>query len=59
MALRGPGESRSDVILLAPSVLRGLELQPNFRLRIFSEFGVARPIAEEFVEGGRLLGLPE
>jgi adenylate cyclase len=43
----------------APSVQRGLELQPDFRLRIFSEFGMARPIAEKFVEGGRLLGLPE
>jgi adenylate cyclase len=43
----------------APSVQRGLELQPDFRLRIFSEFGMAGPIAEKFVEGGRLLRLPE
>jgi adenylate cyclase len=43
----------------APSVLRGLELEPGFRLRIFSEFGMAWAIAEKFVEGGRLLGLPE
>ena len=43
----------------APSVQRGLELEPGFRLRIFSEFGMARAIAEKFVEGGRLLGLPE
>jgi adenylate cyclase len=42
-----------------PSVRRGFELEPGFRLRIFSEFGMARPIAEKFVEGGRLLGLPE
>ena len=43
----------------APLVKRGFELEPGFRLRIFSEFGMARPIAEKFVEGGRLLGLPE
>jgi adenylate cyclase len=43
----------------APSVKRGFELEPGFRLRIFSEFGMARPIAEKFVEGGRLLRLPE
>ena len=43
----------------APSVRRGFELEPGFRLRIFSEFGMARPIAEKFVEGGRILGLPE
>ena len=43
----------------APSVQRGFELEPGFRLRIFSEFGMARPIAEKFVEGGRLLRLPE
>jgi adenylate cyclase len=43
----------------APLVKLGFELEPSFRLRIFSEFGMARPIAERFVEGGRLLGLPE
>ncbi len=42
-----------------PLVQRGLTLEPGFRLRVFSEFGMARPIAEKFVEGGRLLGLPE
>jgi adenylate cyclase len=40
-------------------VERGLELEPGFRIRIFSEFGMARPIAEKFAEGARLLGLPE
>ena len=38
---------------------RGLELEPGFRIRIFSEFGMARAIAEKFAEGARLLGLPE
>jgi adenylate cyclase len=40
-------------------VERGLELEPGFRIRIFSEFGMARPVAEIFAEGARLLGLPE
>lgn len=43
----------------APLVKLGFELEPGFRLRIFSEFGMAPPMAEKFVEGGRLLGLPE
>jgi adenylate cyclase len=43
----------------ASLVQRGLELEPGFRIRIFSEFGMARPIAEKFAEGARLLGLPE
>jgi hypothetical protein len=42
-----------------PSVQRGFELEPGFRLRIFSEFGMAQAVAEKFVAGGRLLGLPE
>jgi hypothetical protein len=42
-----------------PSVQRGFELESGFRLRIYSEFGMARPIAEKFMEGGRLLGLPD
>ena len=41
------------------SVERGLALEPGFRIRIFSEFGMASPIAEKFAEGARLLGLPE
>jgi hypothetical protein len=40
-------------------VQRGFELEPGFRLRIFSEFGMAQAVAEKFVAGGRLLGLPE
>ncbi len=42
-----------------PSVRRGFELEPGFRLRIFSEFGMAQPLADTFSRGGRLLGLPE
>jgi TolB-like protein len=41
------------------SVRRGLELEPGFRIRVFSEFGMAPPLAEKFMEGARLLGLPE
>jgi adenylate cyclase len=40
-------------------VKRGLELEPGFRIRIFSEFGMARRLAEKFAEGARILGLPE
>ena len=38
---------------------RGLELEPGFQIRVFSEFGMARALAEKFAEGARLLGLPE
>ncbi len=38
---------------------RGLELEPGFRIRVFSEFGLASPLAENFANGARLLGLPE
>ena len=48
-----------DPAAAAPSVQRGFELEPDFRLRIFSEFGMAQAVAEKFVAGGRLLGLPE
>jgi tetratricopeptide (TPR) repeat protein len=41
------------------SLQRGLELEPSFRIRIFSEFGMAQPLANKFIEGARLLGLPE
>jgi adenylate cyclase len=41
-----------------PLVRRGLELEPGFRLRFFFEL-IAPEIADKFVEGGRLLGLPE
>ena len=40
-------------------VQRGLALEPGFRIRIFSEFGMARVIAEKLAEGARMLGLPE
>ena len=41
------------------SMRRGLELQPGFRIRTFSEFGMASALAERFAEGARLLGLPD
>ena len=37
---------------------RGLELEPGFRLRLFSEL-MAPAVALRFAEGCRLLGLPE
>jgi TolB-like protein/class 3 adenylate cyclase len=43
----------------ASLVRRGLELERGFRIRVFSEFGMARRVAEKFAEGARLLGLPE
>jgi tetratricopeptide (TPR) repeat protein len=53
LALAGRAEDAT------PSVRRGLELEPGFRIRVFFEFGMARPLAEKFVEGARVLGLPE
>jgi adenylate cyclase len=40
-------------------VRRGLELEPGFRVRMFSEIGIAPVVAKQFAKGGRLLGLPE
>ena len=38
---------------------RGLELEPSFRARLFSELGIAQTIADRLAQGARLLGLPE
>ena len=38
---------------------RGLELEPGWRIRLHSEFGLSPAIAEKFIAGSRLLGLPE
>jgi TolB-like protein/class 3 adenylate cyclase len=38
---------------------RGLELEPSFRVRFFSELGMAPTIADRLAQGARLLGLPE
>jgi hypothetical protein len=54
-----PWRRDGDPAAAAPSVQRGFELESGFRLRIFSEFGVAQAVAEKFVAGGRLLELPE
>jgi len=40
-------------------VRRGMELEPDFRVRFVYESGIAPPIAEKLVEGSRLLGLRE
>ena len=53
LALAGRAEDAT------PSVRRGLELEPGFRIRVFSEFGMARPLAEKFEQGARVLGLLE
>ena len=53
LALAGHTEEATSSLKL------GLALEPGFRIRIFSEFGMASPIAEKFAEGARLLGLPE
>jgi hypothetical protein len=37
----------------------GLDLDPGFRVRTFLEFGMPADIADKYVNGGRLLGLPE
>jgi hypothetical protein len=47
LALAGRAEESTT------SVQRGFELEPGFRIRIFNEFGMARPIAEKFAEGTR------
>jgi tetratricopeptide (TPR) repeat protein len=38
---------------------RGLELEPGFRARLFSEQGIAQTITDRLVQGARLLGLPD
>lgn len=42
-----------------PIVRRLLELEPGFRLRVIFEVGMVRAVADRFVEGARILGLPE
>jgi hypothetical protein len=54
-----PWRRDGDPAAAVPSVQRGFELEPGFRLRIFSEFGMAQAVAEKLVAGDRLLGLPE
>lgn len=41
-----------------PRARRGLDLEPGFRARLFSEHGMAQPLREKLVDGARLLGLP-
>jgi adenylate cyclase len=42
-----------------PIVRRGLDLEPGWRIRVWSSVGIAEAIADRLAEGGRLLGLPE
>jgi adenylate cyclase len=42
-----------------PVVRRGIEREPGFRFRLFSELGVEPALTEKFADGSRRLGLPE
>jgi TolB-like protein len=42
-----------------PLVRRGYELEPNFRIRLFFEHGLAPALLSKVVEGAHLLGLPD
>jgi adenylate cyclase len=42
-----------------PIIRKGLELQPNFRTRVYAESGIAPELIAKVTEGARLLGLPE
>jgi tetratricopeptide (TPR) repeat protein len=42
-----------------PIVRRGLELQPDFRTRVYAESGVAPELIIKVTKGARLLGLPD
>ena len=42
-----------------PLAERGLELEPGFRIQIFSEFGMVPELSRKFIEGARMLALPE
>jgi Flp pilus assembly protein TadD len=53
LALAGRAEETESL------VRRGLELEPGFRIRAFSEYGMARAIADKFIDGARILRLPE
>jgi adenylate cyclase len=55
IALALAGRSEDAKAALA----RGLALQPNFRLRLFAEFGLEPSLVDRMMAGGRLLNLPE
>ncbi len=38
---------------------RGLELEPAFQIRVYNQWGITPALAEKFVEGARMVGLPE
>jgi adenylate cyclase len=42
-----------------PSTRRGLEIEPGFRTRMFRQVLAVASVADKWIEGGRLLGLPE
>jgi adenylate cyclase len=42
-----------------PVMGQGLELAPDTRIRDIFEYGVTRGFADKYIEGARLLGLPE
>jgi adenylate cyclase len=42
-----------------PVVKQLLELEPNYRARVWREFGLVQALADKFMEANRRLGLPE
>jgi TolB-like protein/Tfp pilus assembly protein PilF len=42
----------------ASDVRRGLELEPAFQNRVYRQWGFTPALAQKFIEGGRMLGLP-
>ena len=40
-------------------VARGLEPEPAFQNQVYYQWGITPALAQKFVEGGRMLGLPE
>jgi adenylate cyclase len=42
-----------------PVVKQLLELEPNYRARVWREFGLVQVLADKFMEANRRLGLPE
>jgi adenylate cyclase len=42
-----------------PVVKQLLELEPNYRARVWREFGLVQVLADKFIEANRRLGLPE
>lgn len=42
-----------------PVIRRAIELEPDFRFRLFQELGLAQPLVDALFEGASALGLPQ